>query len=235
MITNTISNMLDTDSVTLNQLTHELRNPLTVIYSTLQLIEHEHPETRSYRYWDSLFQDTEFMIDLLSDISLYLHNALPTTSSIPMTSFLRNIVLSFAASLNDTAIEFTSYIEPDLPTIPGNDTQLKEVLFNLLKNSVEAIDPECSGNIPGTIALHASGCENTLEITITDSGCGIPPQKQEEIFKPFITYKKNGTGIGLPLARKIITAHGGALDVESSPAKGALFRITLPIAQKQME
>lgn len=235
MITNTASSTLDTEHFTLSKITHELRNPLTMIYSTLQLIENQHPDVKTYKHWDNLFYDVEFMIDFLAELSLYNHGDEPVKSSVSMVTFLRKIALSFAASVSDSGIEFTSHIDPDLPCVLGDRTQLKEVLFNLLRNSVDAIDPDHRKNVPGMIELDSFVQNNKLIITVSDSGCGITPQEQENIFKPFVTYKKNGTGIGLPLAQKIILAHGGTLNLTSEPGKGTTFQIALPVEQNSSQ
>lgn len=229
MITNTFLNTLDDNSFSLSQLTHELRNPLTIIYSTLQLIEQQHPETASYAHWDSLFDDIEFMIELLARLSAYGHGGAPSFQTIHTTPFLQHAALSFASSIASSDIEFTSYIAPELPDLDGDPTLLKEVLINLLKNASEAIDPEHNGNISGSIHLKAFMRCGKLHITVSDSGCGITPEQLEHIFDPFVSFKKGGTGIGLAIVKRIVHSHIGTLDLTSNAGCGTTFSITLPV------
>jgi signal transduction histidine kinase len=71
-----------------------------------------------------------------------------------------------------------------------------------------------------------------LRVTVTDTGPGIPPEIIDRLFEPFFTTKPNGTGLGLPITRRIIYEHGGSINVESQPNKGATFTISLPISQQ---
>lgn len=229
MTTNSILNAPENHSFSLSQITHELRNPLTLIYSTLQLIEHQHPEVKSYSQWDSLFYDVEFMVDLLAGLSSYSHGDSPSFMTIHTSAFLKHAALTFASSLSSSAIHFTSHIDPGLPDINGDSTLLKEVLFNLLKNSVDAVDPEHSNSTEGDIEMDAFMHYGKLIITIADSGCGISSEQLPYIFEPFVTFKKDGSGIGLPLVQRIVKSHEGSLDFVSTPGSGTTFRITLPI------
>jgi signal transduction histidine kinase len=79
---------------------------------------------------------------------------------------------------------------------------------------------------------HSGNEEEFVRISIRDNGPGIPPEVEEKIFVPFFTTKKTGTGLGLPLSQKIIHAHGGVLDLESEPGKGADFIIKIPVRQE---
>ena len=229
MITNTFLNTMDDNSFSLSQMTHELRNPLTIIYSTLQLIEHQHPEVASYTHWDSLFDDVEFMIELLTRLSAYGHGAAPSFETIHTTPFLRHAALSFAASISSSNIEFTSHIAPELPDLMGDPTLLKEVLINLLKNAFEAIDPEHKDNISGSIHLKAFMRCGKLHITISDSGCGITPEQIDHIFNPFVSFKKGGSGIGLAIVKRIVNSHMGTLDLTSNIGCGTTFSVILPV------
>ena len=115
------------------------------------------------------------------------------------------ICLSFAASCVDTDIEFSSLIAPDLPSLTADRLKLHEAILNLLRNAREAISSA------GSIRLEAVLKDQMLQITISDTGCGISPEYLDTIFDPFVTYKPNGTGLGLPIARGIIEAHHGSI------------------------
>lgn len=226
-----IARLLDSHKESVSMITHEIRNPLTFIYSTLQLIESSHPEVHTFQHWDALHQDIEYVIQLLAELSAYNNGSFLHPATMDVGSFLKHIALSFAASIADSSIEFTSYITPELPCIQGDATKLKEVLLNLLKNAFEAFTPGTAGSI--RLEADISVCESTasqnIRIKIQDTGCGISPEHLEDIFQPFITYKSGGTGLGLPLSKRIIEAHGGTLLVDSVLKSGTSCTILLPV------
>ena len=112
---------------------------------------------------------------------------------------------------------------PDL--VEGDDYQLQQAFVNLFLNSLEAMPPH--GTL--TVGTGASNGRN-LQVTVSDTGAGIPAEIIDRLFEPFFTTKPNGTGLGLPITRRIIYEHGGTIRVESQPNKGATFTISLPIA-----
>lgn len=225
-----LSKLLEAHQMEISSISHELRNPLTLIYSTFQLIEKEHPEVLTYRHWDSLRCDMEYVNQLLQELSVYNNSERLTREPVHTDSFLKALALSFAASLTDSDIEFTSCIEPELPNICADAVKLRQLLLNLLRNARDAVSSS-----PNTsekhkeISLYARIDKKLLIITVKDNGCGILPEQKETVFKPFVTYKKNGTGLGLPVARRIAAAHGGSLTVESAPGLTTEFTLSLPV------
>ena len=222
-----IQKLLASQEETIRTISHEIRNPLTLVYSTIQLIERQHPEVTGYRHWASLKEDTEYMQQLLNELSSYNNGNELAVASFSISALLKQIAISYAASLVDTNIEFTSYIAPDLPFIDGDRMKLKEVILNLLRNATDAVN---TISLPGTVSLSAS-CDTTCSqiiLKIHDSGCGIPKDHLADIFTPFVTYKQGGTGLGLAIAKRIVTAHHGDISAESLPDSGTTFTITLP-------
>lgn len=222
-----LTRLLTAHRMEISTLSHEIRNPLTLIYSTLQLIEAQHPEVRSYKHWNTLHQDIEYVKQLLEELSSYNNSGRLSLSCLNTVDFLKTLVLSFAASIADTGIEFTSQIDSSLPDISADPLRLKELLLNLLRN---AQDSACGSaeKLP-VVSLHAFSEENYIHIAVTDNGSGIQPADMENIFEPFITHKKDGTGLGLPIARRIAHAHGGTLTAASDPDTATTFTLTLPI------
>ncbi len=104
--------------------------------------------------------------------------------------------------------------------------RIKQVFINLLLNAVEA-SPEGE-----TVAVIVQASRKQMVINIRDRGCGLPPGQKEKIFSPFFTTKNKGTGLGLPIAQKIIEAHGGNLEVTENHDKGVTFRVKLPFTSK---
>ena len=218
-------------------ITHEIRNPLTLISSTLQLIEMKHPEVTQFEHWSDLHHDMEYLIHLLEDLSSYNNSSRLHLKTIDSGYFFKRLVLSFASSILHQKIEFISRIEPYLPPIQCDEIKLREVLLNLLVNARDAVLASCDNASNSAscmnpfIRLSISAASDNIQIIIEDSGCGIPEEHLPHIFEPFVTYKKNGTGLGLAIASDIIKSHHGTIYVSSSPDTGTTFTLTLPVKQ----
>ena len=206
----------------LGKFSHELRNPLTSVYSTVQLIEMQHPEVKDFKYWSNLAHDLEYMNRLLTELSDFSKSERLHVSAFSFRALLEQISLSFAATIANSEVEYTAKISPSIHQIIGDKTKLQEVFLNLLKNAYEASLPN------KTIYLDASCDERHIHVYIRDTGCGISDEQLGTIFDPFVTYKKNGSGLGLAICNKIIHAHGGDIFVESTLNKGSTFHVCLP-------
>lgn len=220
-----ISQILENYQTAVSAIAHEIRNPLTLISSSLQVMEIQHPEVKQYSHWKQTMEDVEFMCDLLNELSSFNNGNSLHHSVFSIEKLLKNIAVSFAISLDseDSSIEFSSSIPSHLGDFTGDKVKLEEVLLNLLKNAKEAIDEK------GSITLSAKRKKDTLIIQCKDNGCGIADDKIDNIFTPFMTSKENGTGLGLSLSKRIIEAHHGTISVESIFGKGTTFIIKLPI------
>ncbi len=116
----------------------------------------------------------------------------------------------------------------DLPVIQADRGKLMQVLLNLVRNAMQAMDGG------GRLRLRTAWTpdRNALVMEVADDGPGIPADRLEEIFNPFFTNKVDGTGLGLAVSRKIVTDHGGELTAESQEGEGATFTVRLPLADR---
>jgi signal transduction histidine kinase len=131
-------------------------------------------------------------------------------------------------------------IAPQLPAIDGDEHQLCQVFTNLLTNAFEAL--EGRGHVaikasvetlepdPELVASANQVPSQILIVDVTDNGPGIPVEVSDRIFDPFFTTKVQGSGLGLPIVRKIVDAHDGRIDLNSAPGSGTRFRVTLPVS-----
>lgn len=220
-----ITQLLQNHHSVVSTIAHEIRNPLTLVSSSLQVMEVQHPEVKDIAHWTQTVENVSFMVSLLEELSAFNNGNTLNYSVFSMERFLRNIAVSFAISLDDDEkdIEFSSSIPRGLGDFTGDKIKLEQVLLNLLYN---ARDAAAHG---GRIYLDAVRSPQTLTIRCHDNGCGIPADKLESIFEPFVSYKENGTGLGLSLSRRIIEAHEGCLTAESSAETGTVFTIQLPV------
>lgn len=220
-----ITQLLDNYHTSVSMIAHEIRNPLTLVSSSLQIIEAQHPEVKAFHNWDQTMEDVRFMCDLLNELSTFNNSSTLHHSVFSIEKLLKNIAISFAISLDaaDSSIQFSSKILPGMGDFTGDKVKLEEVILNLLQNARDAVGSE------GSIILSAERKNDTIIICCKDTGCGITSDRIDTIFDPFVTYKENGTGLGLSSAKRITEAHGGSIEVESSPESGTVFTVTLPV------
>ena len=210
---------------TISTISHEIRNPLTLVSSALQVMEKQNPELKDIPHWSQVMGDVDFIIQLLEELSAFNSSNELYYSGFSIEQLLKNVAISFAISLdtNEADIEFSSSISDSLGEFTGDKIKLQELVLNLLKNAEEAITEQ------GSIHLAASRSGDIITITCTDTGCGITPEQMECIFQPFVTYKPGGTGLGLAFSRKIAEAHEGTLTAVSTPQESTTFTVTLPV------
>ena len=205
----------------LSKFSHEIRNPLTTLYSTIQFIELKHPEVHTFSHWASLTYDIEHINHLLDELSDFAKSERLHLETFEFGPFLEQLLHAFTASTACSEVTFSSKIEPSLHQITGDKIKLQEVFWNLLKNAFDASIPKSS------IFLHAFQKGDLITVQISDTGCGISSEQLPHIFEPFVTYKKQGTGLGLAICDHIIKAHGGTITVKSTLNVGTTFSVTL--------
>lgn len=150
-----------------------------------------------------------------------------------LTQLIREVVTIMNQKVKLSGIRITSDLQHKLPTMMLDATQIKQMLINLVQNGIDAIDG--SGDV--NIKAQASEIDDTIEIRVTDNGCGIPEENLSRLFTPFFTTKEiaKGTGLGLAISYGIVKMHSGNISVKSEKGKGTTFFISLPIAEKQNE
>jgi signal transduction histidine kinase len=147
------------------------------------------------------------------------------TEAVNVNKPISDVVAMVQYEFRNEKIEIKTELGPDLPLIQGNGNYLQQVFLNLMINARDAMP---SG---GTITITSAVEGMHVVVGFADTGCGIPKELQEKIFEPFFTTKSagKGTGLGLPICRKIIQQHQGKMRVQSAESQGIKFIITLPI------
>ncbi|MDP4084600.1 MAG: ATP-binding protein [Bacillota bacterium] len=205
---------------------HEIRNPLTTVKGFLQLLKPYLQEIGKAEYADVALDEINRANNIIYE---FLNIAKPQTSTvhdISVNRLVKDIVMLYEseAILRNIQI-FTSFSNVD-SMISIDPNQLKQVLVNLIKNAMEALD-DCSA-LDKTIRISTSvDSENTF-IKVSDSGCGMSEATIARLFTPFFSTKEKGTGIGLSLCKKIVEDSGGTILLESLIGKGTTFTISFP-------
>ncbi|MBI4823127.1 MAG: PAS domain-containing protein [Nitrospirae bacterium] len=194
---------------------HELRNPMGVIAGYTKLLERQ-VEGSLKKTVDAISKEVSLMDTIINE---FLSFAKPGELNISEVN-LRNIISASTESilLKNPNILLSNEVSSDI-TIKGDEILLKQACTNLIQNSIEA-----KGETIRFSAIHEP---DSVAITVSDTGHGIPPAIRDKIFLPFYTTKEKGTGLGLAIVHRIISLHGGSIEVIDSP-QGASFRIKLP-------
>jgi signal transduction histidine kinase len=129
----------------------------------------------------------------------------------------------------DAGILLTTRLTEVLPYVQVDAIQIEQVVLNLLRNALDALDDASDRSRREIRVATAAGPANDVEISVTDSGSGVEPHAADYVFDEFFTTKADGLGLGLSISRSIVEAHGGRLWVTANPNRGAAFHFTLPL------
>ena len=203
---------------------HELTTMLTLLQSSIRSIETAHPEVRCYRYWPELVSDCSLMHAFLRDLTDYSAGSQLNCRRTDFVLLTRKAYLSCLSLTEGTEkrLTFTSRVASAWLSLDAG--KMTEALLNVIVNALDAIPDD------GWVHLLLTKNRQELTLEISDNGCGIEPQHLVHIFQPFVTTKENGTGLGLPVAKRIIEGHGGHIRISSAPGRGTAFAMVLPLA-----
>lgn len=207
----------------LSFVTHEVKNPLVVIggFARALLRQPQMPEDHREKL-EIIHGEVQRLEALLKEIQDFSKPIRLRKEPIVLPTFLEGVLSMFRDSDACSHISFSLRVE-GRPTANADPDRLRQVLINLIKNATEAISGE------GQVVLGTrESAEGRVQITVEDTGEGMPPEKVEELFQPFVTTKAGGTGLGLPMCRKIIREHGGELTLIPKPGGGTTALIALP-------
>lgn len=217
---------------------HELGNPLNSLHIHFQLIERDLRKLKTKTEEgtvDPLLESVQVAqreIGRLDNIISQFLRALRPDGSERSAQQINEVVeesLNFLRpELDDRDILVEAEMATDLPPVEIDVTQLKQALYNLIKNSIQAMP---SG---GILRVSTGRNDTHLLVSIADNGCGIDAETVARIFDPYFTTKQKGSGLGLFIVRRIIQQHGGELAIESEPGQGTTARIILPLTERRV-
>lgn len=210
----------------LADVSHELRTPLTVIQGNLEaLLDGVYPADAAHL--QSILEETRLMERLIEDLrtltlveagSLVLHRE-PTD----LGALLNEVSASFRSRADEAGVALIVTAAPDLPSFDVDPARIREVVANLLTNALRHTPRE------GKIELSAQLTGDQVEVAVHDTGSGIPPEQLDRIFDRFYRSPDSpGSGLGLPIAKSLVEAHGGVMTAASGLGGGTTLRFTLP-------
>lgn len=215
---------------------HEINQPLGAILTNAELLETmlqaPAPDLAELR---KIASDIRYDDRRAADVILHLRNLLKK-SSIELKEVDLNVPVQDAIHFFSTlaVARNANMIGPTATeplAIKGNVVQLHQVVLNLIVNAMDAMS-----GLPADqrrLEIATARVENSAQVSVSDAGPGVPPEKLKEIFAPFFSTKEEGMGMGLSIARTIVEAHGGEIWADNKPGGGAIFRVRLPLSRAQ--
>ena len=205
---------------------HEIRNPLTSLKGFIQLMQY----TRELNdeHLDIILQEVERINTISSELLILGKTQEVTYKKIDVRESIRQVFTLMTAQTNLDNVELCYEEVPRPVLILADESQMKQVLINIIKNSIEAITEH--GKIDVVLRIE----EDTAVLTVQDNGIGMEPERLQRIGQLFYSTKEKGTGIGLAVCQKIIHRHNGEIFFKSERNKGTLVTIRIPLAKEQV-
>jgi len=206
---------------------HELGNSLNVIRGYAAVAERELPEDHPNRSDVSLIRrETARAASLIERFLVFARARASQAYRQPVEPILREAVEVVGPAADQAKVQRSVEVEPGLPEVVADAELLRQAFLNLCVNAIHAMGPGGGGRLRAS--ARADG--DAVLVEVHDDGPGMPPEVARRIFEPFFTTKAEGTGLGLAIVRQATEAHGGSVEVESTPGQGTTFRIRLPAA-----
>ena len=229
---------------------HEIGNPLNALHIHLQLMEREvkklkgdewrvtrdgksassaihHPSQKLEQYLDVAKGEIN-RLDYI--VTQFLGAIRPAPLQLKMSSLNDVVEITLALlrpEIENRGLTVKMKLARQLTATPVDATQLQQVLVNLVKNAMQAM------TTGGVLTLQTGETSDSVWVSVADTGGGIPQEQINRIFEPFYTTKKKGSGLGLMIVQRIVSAHNGRVEVESNVGRGATFRVWLPLHERK--
>jgi PAS domain S-box-containing protein len=213
-------------------LAHEINQPIGAAIASagagLRWLDREEPALQQAREaFARIRDDGKRAADIITGLkAFYRKDVSPQRVLLGINEVVREMLVLLRREADQHSVVMRTELAPDLPAVRADRVQLQQVLMNLMVNGFEAM-----GNSGGELVIRTRPVADGLEVSVSDTGSGIPAGQMEQIFSAFVTTKAGGSGMGLAISRTIVEWHGGRLWAEANPGRGVTFRFTLPVAQ----
>ena len=210
---------------------HEIRNPLSSIKGLAKYFaERTPPGGEAYELAQVMAKEADRLNRVVSELLELVRPAHLKWQPVDLNEVIGHSLqlVSQDASGRDITLQFTA--QPSLCHIQADPDRLNQVLLNLYLNAIQAMDHE------GAITVSVAECgDGRVKLSVADSGKGMTAEQRQAIFTPYFTTKAEGTGLGLAVVQNIVEQHGGTIHVESTPGKGSVFTLYLPVNGQQKD
>ena len=214
------------------RLAHEIKNPLTPIQLSAERLQFKLADKLTSgdaamlaRGTQTIINQVQAMKRMVDDFRDYARMPAPEVVALDLNDLIGEVLGLYEAS--SATIE--SHLAADLPPVLGDATQLRQIIHNLLRNAEDALE----GREDSRILIQTETAGRQAKLTIADNGPGFPVELLPRIFEPYVTTKARGTGLGLPIVKKIIEEHLGTIEISNAPEGGARIDIRLPLVKAE--
>ncbi|NVL90469.1 MAG: two-component sensor histidine kinase [Desulfobacterales bacterium] len=205
-------------------ISHEIRNPLGIVSSTAELLKQKLASTDSeVQLADVIVQEADRLNGIVTDFLDFARPQAPNLMPCRVDEVLEKNITFLAPEINKNGYEIHKRFATDIPEIQADPGLLYQAFLNILINAMQAM-PE-----GGAIYIELSARKHTLTIVFSDNGQGVPDETLSKIWDPFFTTKDKGSGLGLPIVKKIIEGHYGTIEIDNGPEEGTQVTVTLPV------
>jgi PAS domain S-box-containing protein len=208
---------------------HELRNALSSIKMSLQVLERRmKPAGNDLKRFQIAQREVEHLSQLVRDVLLFAKPAEPERETVQLEAILEHSMLMVEKELTDKRILVDRDYDDDLPPVDVDQGMMAQAFINILINATDAMDERGHLRIRTTTSHRESGF---VILEIEDDGCGIEEEHMSSLFNPFFSRKKYGTGLGLAQVKKIMDVHGGRIEIFSAEGRGTKVVMMIPVSQ----
>jgi PAS domain S-box-containing protein len=213
---------------------HEIKQPIAAAHTSAQTcllwLGRDQPDIeKAQKAVSRIIQDATRASEIINRIRVLFKKEQPQREWVDVNEVILEMISLMSSEAGRRDISIHTELAPALPKVSADRVQLQQVLMNLMLNGIEAIS---EGKMAGRLTIKSQqNPEDRVLISVSDSGMGLPPEREDKVFDPFFTTKPQGTGMGLSISRSIIESHGGRLWATGNPDKGATFQFNLPVAR----
>jgi PAS domain S-box-containing protein len=213
---------------------HEIRNPLAGMRITAQALEEEvgsNPLAREYV--SRIISEIDRLNELLKSFFSFAKPQKPALVPCRLEELVREVIFILEGELRERGVEVEMHFPAEVPQLMLDTGQMKQVLFNLVINAMQAMAH--GGTLRIGISSNTEARPPEVILSVADTGKGINPEHRSKIFDPFFTTKAKGLGLGLSISHRIVQAHGGRMSFQSEVGKGTTFHVHLPVKKDEGE
>ena len=212
---------------------HEIRNPITAAKSLVQQMGEDPQSNENLEYAKVALGELERVERSVSHLLRFAREEEMEAQRFALAGIVADAVDALRDRSESGGVAMRSQLDTD-GSMVGDPEQLRRVVLNLVGNALDALTENGTPNPTLSIELGENLAGTEVWLRVRDNGPGIPHDAMDRIFSPFHTSREQGTGLGLPITKKLVEAHGGSIEVKSSPGSGAEFLVTLPKAGVNM-
>jgi len=206
---------------------HEIRNPITAAKSLVQQMEEDPTSRENTEYARVAVEELQRVERSVSHLLRFARDEEMGLAEVSLADVIDSALETFRDRLQRNGVELDSQLDSE-GRMRGDPEQLRRVVINLVGNAIDALEESGTPDARISVTMGENLAGTDVWVRVRDNGPGIADEVRDRLFSPFYTSKQSGTGLGLAISKKVVDAHGGSMEANSSPGSGAEFLLTFP-------